>query len=63
MAQANYVSNANPTPITGAGTKRSTSSVRTAHAEFVTAMAKNPPWAIPLFPHPTLPTLRTAPII
>jgi hypothetical protein len=50
MAQANDVSNAVRAPITGAGKERSTSRVRTAHAEFVTEVAKNPPWRIPLFP-------------
>ena len=49
MAKANHEINANRASITGACTKRSTSLVRTAHAEFVTAIAKNPPWSSPLF--------------
>jgi hypothetical protein len=48
MAQANCVSNAIRALITGASAKPSTNSVRSAHAEFVTAVAKHPPWPIPL---------------
>ncbi len=49
MAQADYVSNAIRALITGANAKPSTNPVRAAHADFVTAMAGNPPWPIPLF--------------
>ncbi|MGA8613435.1 MAG: hypothetical protein WB760_17375 [Xanthobacteraceae bacterium] len=49
MAQAGYVTNAIRALITGAGSKPSTNSVRTALAEFVTALAGQPPWPIPLF--------------
>jgi len=49
MAQADYVSNANRALITGASVKPSTYSIRSAHADFVTALAGNPPWPIPLF--------------
>jgi hypothetical protein len=49
MAQAGYVTNAVCALITGAGEKPSTNSVRTAHAEFVTALAGQPPSPIPLF--------------
>ena len=48
MAQADYVSNAIHALITGAGAKPSTNPVRTAHAEFVVAVAGHPPWPIPL---------------
>jgi hypothetical protein len=49
MAQAGYVTNAIRAPITGAEAKPSTNRVRAAHAEFVTALAGQPPWPIPLF--------------
>ena len=49
MAQAGYVTNAIRALITGAGAKPSTNPVRAAHAEFVTALAGQPPWPIPLF--------------
>jgi hypothetical protein len=49
MAQAGYVTNAVRALITGAGVKPSTNSVRAAHAEFVTAVAGQLPWPIPLF--------------
>ncbi len=49
MAQAEYVSNAAGALITGAGAKPSTSPVRVAHADLVTAIAGHPPWPIPLF--------------
>jgi hypothetical protein len=49
MAQADYVSNAVRALITGANAKPFTNSVRAAHADFVTAMAGNPPRPIPLF--------------
>jgi hypothetical protein len=49
MAQAGYVTNAIRALITGAREKSSTNSVRTAHAEFVTELAGQPPWPIPLF--------------
>ena len=49
MAQADHVSNAIRALITGANAKPSTNPVRAAHADFVTAMAGNPPWPIPLF--------------
>ena len=48
MAQADYVTNAIRALITGAGAKPSTNPVRTAHAEFVAALAGRPPWPIPL---------------
>jgi hypothetical protein len=47
MAQADYVSNAIRALITGAGAKLSP--VRAAHAEFVTVLAGQPPWPMPLF--------------
>jgi hypothetical protein len=53
MAQANYVSNAIRALITGASAKPSTNSVRSAHAEFVTAVAKYLPWPIPLIAETT----------
>jgi hypothetical protein len=53
MAQAGYVTNAIRAPITGAGEKLSTNSVRTAHAEFVTALPGQPPCPIPLFANAT----------
>jgi len=49
MAQADHVSNAIRPLITGAGAKPSTNPVGAAHAEFVTAVAAEPPWPIPLF--------------
>ena len=49
MAQADHVSNAIRALITGASAKPSTNPVRAAHADFVTAMAGNPPRPIPLF--------------
>ena len=49
MAQADHVSNAIHALITGAGAKPSINPVRAAHAEFVTALAGQPPWPIPLF--------------
>jgi len=49
MAQADYLSNAIRALITGAGAKPSTNPVRSAHAEFVTALAGQPPWPMPLF--------------
>jgi hypothetical protein len=49
MAQAGYVSNAVRPLITGAGSKPSTNPVHTAHAEFVTALARQPSCPIPLF--------------
>ncbi len=49
MAQADYVSSAIRALITGANAKPSTNPVRAAHADFVTALAGNPPWPIPLF--------------
>lgn len=53
MAQADYVSSAVRVLITGASAKPCTNpvknSVRAAHAEFVTALAANRPWPIPLF--------------
>ncbi len=49
MAQADDVFTAVRAPSTGAGAKPSINSVRAAHAEFVTAVAKQPPWPIPLF--------------
>jgi hypothetical protein len=49
MAQADDVSNAIRALITGAGAKPSTNPVRVAHAEFVAALAAQPPWPIPLF--------------
>jgi hypothetical protein len=49
MAQADYVTSAIRALITGAGAKPSTNPVRAAHAEFVTAVAGQPPWPIPLF--------------
>lgn len=49
MAQADYVSSAVRALITGASAKPSTNPVRAAHADFVTAVAGNPPWPIPLF--------------
>ncbi len=48
MAQANYVSNAVRALITGAAAKPITNPVRAAHAEFVAALAGQPPWPIPL---------------
>ena len=48
MAQAGYVTNAIRALITGAGANPSTNLIRTAHAEFVTAVGQ-PPWPIPLF--------------
>lgn len=49
MAQADYVSNAVRALITGASAKPSTNPIRAAHADFVTAVAANRPWPIPLF--------------
>jgi hypothetical protein len=49
MAQAGYVTNAIRAPITGAGAEPSTNLDRTAHAEFFTAVAGQPPCPIPLF--------------
>ncbi len=49
MAQADCVLNANPAPMTGASEKPSSIPVRTAHAEFITALAGLRPWPIPLF--------------
>jgi hypothetical protein len=49
MAQADYVTTAIRAPTTGAVAKLSSNVVRTAHAEFVTALAVAPPWPIPLF--------------
>jgi hypothetical protein len=49
MAQADHVSNAIHALITGAGAKPFTDPARAAHAEFVTALAKQPPWPLPLF--------------
>jgi hypothetical protein len=50
MAQADYAFNANRTSITGASGKPPINPLRAAHAEFVTALAAQPPWRIPLFP-------------
>ena len=47
MAQANYVNNAFHALITGETAKPSTNPVRAAHAEFVAALAGNPPRPIP----------------
>jgi hypothetical protein len=49
MAQADYVTNTIRALITGAGAKPSTNPVRAAHAEFVAAVAGQPPWPIPLY--------------
>jgi hypothetical protein len=49
MAQADYVSSAVRALITGANAKPSTNPVRAAHADFVTAVAGDPPCSIPLF--------------
>jgi hypothetical protein len=49
MAQADYLSNAICALITGAGAKPSTNPVQAAHAEFVTALAGQPPWPMALF--------------
>jgi hypothetical protein len=49
MAQADYVSNAVRALITGANAKPSTNPVRAAHADFVTALAGQPPFPMPLF--------------
>jgi hypothetical protein len=48
MAQANYVNNAFLALITGATAKPSTNPVRATHAEFVAALAGNPPRPIPV---------------
>ena len=48
MAQADYVNNAFRALITGATAKPSTNPVRAAHAEFVAALAGNPPRPIPV---------------
>jgi hypothetical protein len=48
MAQADYVTNAIPAPMTGAGAKPSTNPIRAALAEFVAALAGNPPRPIPV---------------
>ena len=48
MAQAEYVTNAIRALITGASAKPSTSPVRAAHAEFVAALAGDPPRPIPI---------------
>ncbi len=48
MAQADYVTTAIRALITGAGAKPSTNPVRAVHAEFVAAIAGEPPWPIPL---------------
>jgi hypothetical protein len=48
MAQAEYVSNAIRALITGASTRPSTSPVPAAHAEFVAALAGQPPRSIPV---------------
>ena len=53
MAQADYVSNAIHALITGAAAKPSTNPIRAAHAEFVTALAGQAPWPIPLFANAT----------
>lgn len=49
MAQAESVSNAIRALVPGASPQSSTKPVWAAHAEFVTAVAKQQPWPIPLF--------------
>jgi hypothetical protein len=49
MAQADYVSSATHALAIAASAKPSTDPVRTAHADFVTALAGKPPWRMPLF--------------
>ncbi len=49
MAQADYVSNATHALAIATSAKPSADPVRTAHAEFVTALAGKPPWPMPLF--------------
>jgi len=49
MAQADYYSNAVRAPVAGADAKEPSNPVRSAHADFVTAVAKQPPWPLPLF--------------
>jgi hypothetical protein len=53
MAQADYVSSAIRALITGAAAKPSTNGVRSAHAEFVAAVAARPPWPIPIHADPS----------
>ena len=50
MAQANHVTTAIPSQVTGPSTDPSTNSVKAAHSYFVAALAGKPPRAIPLFP-------------
>ena len=49
MAQADDVINTAHAPVPGADAKAPANPVRSAHADFVTAVAKQPPWPLPLF--------------
>src|SRR6516165_10277894 len=49
MAQADDVVNTVRALVPGADAKEPSNPVRSAHAAFVTAVAKQPPWPLPLF--------------
>ena len=49
MAQADHVVNTVRALVPGADAKEPSNPVRSAHADFVTAVAKQPPWPLPLF--------------
>jgi hypothetical protein len=48
MAQAEYLNSAISALVPGASTRPSSTPVRTAYAEFITDLAANPPWPIPI---------------